>query len=255
MNTSKQLLNDLRRARFDVVPIPLSEERVALEVGEGYHLQRQGFLERAAHGEALTGWKVAFSNSTAQRRLGLEEPVYGILTDHMWVQKNGYIDATQLIQPKLEVELGLVIGRDMPQEEYDDLQLLDAIDCVIPAFEVADCRWSDWRFSAGEFLADNAATGRYCLGDPLPSAVLHMNSVQCSLEVDGQAVGGLTGRPHVSLHNFTWLMRRLLLDGYAVRAGQVILSGALFAPVDVRIGIYRLQMLETDLTLQFCDGR
>jgi 2-keto-4-pentenoate hydratase len=51
--------------------------------------------------------------------------------------------------------------------------------------------------------------------------------------------------------NLCWLVRRLLLDGYVLEAGQVILSGALLPPLDIQSAAYRLEMLGTELALQF----
>jgi len=51
--------------------------------------------------------------------------------------------------------------------------------------------------------------------------------------------------------NLCWLVRRLLADGQCVEAGQVVLSGSLLAPLDIKTAEYRLHMLGMELALFF----
>jgi 2-keto-4-pentenoate hydratase len=233
--------------------LPPLPEQQAPTVEQGYALQRSALEELLEEGEALTGWKVAFAGVAAQARFGLSEPVYGALTSGMRVSPNARVVLVQLIQPKLEVELAFVLGRDIPPGSYSDEQLLSAVEGVAPAFEVADCRWRDWTFEAGAFLADNSAAALYCLGESQPFEPSRHSQVDYRLEHGGEpcGAGSSAGRADAPLVNLCWLLRRLLADGQPLRAGQVVLSGALLPPLDIRLGDYRLHMLDSELNLGF----
>jgi len=246
------LLKLLHQATYTAQTIaPLATD--ALDLASGYALQRLALKARQAAGETLSGWKVAFASRAAQQRFGLDEPVYGSLTDHMSVQPNTTVALSRLIQPRLEIELAIVLGRSLAPGEHSDEDILSAIATVAPAFEIADCRWQRWEFGAGAFVADNAASGLYCLGPQVHfDPVAHANvayRLECSGALCGE--GDTLGREDHPLINLCWLIRRLLVDGQSVQAGQVVLSGALLAPIEILPSTYRLQMFGTELALFF----
>lgn len=225
----------------------------ALDLQAGYALQRQTLEARLAAGEERSGWKIAFAGSAAQRRFGLAEPVYGGLTDRMRVEPDATVALGRLIQPRLEIEVAIVMGRSLASGNHSDEGILAAIAEVAPAFEIADCRWQDWTFEAGAFLADNAAAGLYCLGPRTAFDPLEHATVAYRLEGAGALCGegDTQGREDPPLINLCWLIRRLLADGQPVEAGQVVLSGALLAPMAIEPCTYRLQMFGTELALAF----
>lgn len=224
-----------------------------LTLDDGLQVQHQALARRLAAGERLTGWKVAFAGAAAQRRFGLSEPVYGALTDAMCVPPGATLALGGLVQPKLEVELALILGAPLRPGTWDDAALLGAVAAVAPAFEVADCRWSGWRFGAGAFLADNAAAALYCLGEPQAFGLAHHAGLDWQLEAEGAVLGAGSspGEGDAPLPNACWALRRLLADGASLQPGQVILSGALLPPLDIRPVEYRLRMLGTELALRF----
>lgn len=255
MSGADALLDRLHEARHRARAIaPLPPE--ALDKQQGYALLRQGLALRLADGERLSGWKVAFAGRAAQARFGLDEPVYGALTSAMAVEPGSAVPFEQLIQPKLEVELALVFGRTLAPGDYPDKAILAAIAEVAPAFEIADCRWQGWAFGLGAFLADNAAAGLYCVGPRVPFDAVRHACVDYRLEHEGALLGGgdTLAREDSPLFNLCWLVRRLLADGHCVDAGQVVLTGALLAPLDIQPGAYRLRMLGTELALDFHAG-
>ena len=225
----------------------------AFDVPAGYALQREALRRRQASGEQSTGWKVAFAGRAAQERFGIDEPVLGGLTDAMAVEPGSAVALAQLIQPKLEIELAFVLGRTLAPGFYSDEDIFAAVSEIAPAFEIADCRWQGWRFGVGAFLADNAAAGLYCLGPRVRFTADQLPRVDYRLECDGVACGegNVLAREDTPVANLCWLVRRLLADGQCVEAGQVVLSGSLLAPLDIRPGEYRLHMLGTELALVF----
>lgn len=250
MSAVEALVPALQQARLACAPlIPLPVEQV--DVAQGYDLQRAGLHLRQSVGERLSGWKVAFASAAAQQRFGLQEPVYGGLTDAMALVPGAELALATLIQPKLEIEAAFVLGQDLLAGSYSDEQLLAAVFGVAPAFEIADSRWQQWRFGAGAFIGDNAAAARYCLGmvnefDGAGAFAFALHHDEVLLEQ-----GTTEGRAEQPLGNLLWLLRRVLADGQPLRAGQVILSGALLAPLDIVPGQYHFTLGDTALSLAF----
>ncbi|MBD9461073.1 fumarylacetoacetate hydrolase family protein [Pseudomonas sp. PDM05] len=252
MNGNNELLNRLHQATHSAQALPALPAD-ALDVYSGYALQRLGLEARQEAGERLSGWKIAFAGRAAQQRFGLDQPVYGALTTPMHVAPGTPVALSRLIQPKLEIEVAIIMGRSLAPGEYRDEDILAAIGAVAPAFEIADCRWQGWAFGAGAFLADNAAAGLYCIGPRTPFDPLLHSGVDYRLECAGALCGeGNTAeREDPPLVNLCWLIRRLLADGQPVEAGQVVLSGALLAPMAIQPTTYRLRMFGTELALVF----
>lgn len=252
MRREDDLLVRLHDAAQAVHALPSLEPEV-FDMQKGYALQREALRRRQAGGEQLSGWKVAFAGRAAQERFGLDEPVLGGLTDAMAVEPGSAVALARLIQPKLEIELAFVLGRTLEPGFHSDEDLLAAVSEVAPAFEIADCRWQGWRFGVGAFLADNAAAGLYCLGPQVGFDPDRLSEVTYRLMCDGVSCGegNVLAREDTPVANLCWLVRRLLADGQRVEAGQVVLSGSLLAPLDIKAAEYRLQMLGMELALVF----
>lgn len=250
MSTVIDLPAALYAAQRNVTPLVLLETATPGKA-EGYRLQRLLLQHRLAAGESLCGWKVALCGAAAQVRFALDEPVYGALTSAMEIALGEVVELRHFIQPKLEVELAYRLGCSLEPGRYDDQQLLQAIAGVAPAFEVADCRWHGWRFSLGAFLADNAAAAGYSLGTFVPFDARHQASMEYCLSLDGACLGQGRSAGDEPLGHLLWLLRRLLDDGQPLTAGEVVLSGALLAPIDVVAGEYALDMLGQHLRLSF----
>ncbi len=252
MREGRELLSLLQSAHRSVRALPPLEADT-VDLLTGYYIQFHGLQQRTAMGEQLTGWKVAFASRAAQTRFGIREPVFGGLTNAMAVEAGSNVPLAQLIQPKLEIELAFVMGQTLLPGEYRDEDILAAMSEIAPAFEIADCRWQDWQFGVGAFLADNAAAALYCLGERVPFDPLQHACLTYSLEHEGKPCGsGNTAeREDMPVINLFWLIRRLLADGHGIEAGQVILSGSLLQPLGILAGEYRLHMLGTELALVF----
>ncbi|SDB16220.1 2-keto-4-pentenoate hydratase [Pseudomonas sp. NFACC23-1] len=252
MSREDHLLVRLHDAAQAVHALP-SLEPEAVDLPTGYTLQREALRRRQVAGERLTGWKVAFAGRAAQDRFGIDEPVLGALTDAMAVEPGNTIPLARLIQPKLEIELAFVLGRTLVPGFYSDEDILAAVSEVAPAFEIADSRWQGWRFGVGGFLADNAAAALYCLGSRVRFHPEQLAHVDYRLACDGVPCGegNAQAREDMPQANLCWLVRRLLADGQCIEEGQVVLSGSLLAPLDIKAGEYRLYMLGMELALVF----
>ncbi|WP_200894573.1 2-keto-4-pentenoate hydratase, partial [Sphingomonas sp. SRS2] len=124
--------------------------------------------------------------------------------------------------------------------------VIAAIDKAVPSIEIVDSRIADWQITFADTVADNGSSAFFVLGTtPLPHAELDLYSCGMVTEVNGSvaSVGSgaaCLGHPYNSVH---WIARMLAKLGEPLRAGDILLSGALgpmvtLAPGDhVRIHI------------------
>jgi 2-keto-4-pentenoate hydratase len=145
----------------------------------------------------------------------------------------------RLIQPKVEAEVAFVMGRDLAGEMPTWGEFLNAVAWALPAIEIVDSAIADWKISLVDTVADNASCGLYVLGDqPVTPGALDLAGIGMRLRVNGRVASVGTGAACLGhpLRAAYWLARTMAGRGQALRAGEVILSGALGPMVPVQAG-------------------
>jgi 2-keto-4-pentenoate hydratase len=105
--------------------------------------------------------------------------------------------------------------------------------------EIVDSRVAGWDISFADTVADNASSGLYVIGAPqVDLATIDPVAVEMAMTLNGVEVS--VGRGSASLGDplvaLAWLARTARDFGDPLRAGQVILSGALGPMVAVTAG-------------------
>jgi 2-oxo-hept-3-ene-1,7-dioate hydratase len=221
----------------------------AMTLGDAYRVQAAWQDLRVDRGEVLVGHKIGLTSRAMQQAMRIDTPDSGFLTDAMVFAPDTELRTDAFTDPKVEVELAFVLGRDLtaepagPDLTIDDV--LDATEHVTPAVELLAARSHRIDPDTGrtrtviDTVADNAAdAGIICGGEPVGprdvdlrrvGAVLSRNGI---VEETGLAAGVL-GHPALGI---VWLARRYAEQGLSLRAGQTILAGSFTRPVDVRPG-------------------
>jgi 2-keto-4-pentenoate hydratase len=202
---------------------------------EAYHVQLVTIERKIREGRRVTGKKIGLTSLAMQKLLGVDQPDYGHLLDDMVVENGGEIPLHRVLQPKVEGEIAFVLKRDLIGPRVTELDVLLATDYVLPALEIVDSRVADWKITLPDTIADNASSGLYVLGGkPIPADQLDLAQIGMVLYKNGEIVN--TGVGAAALGNpatcVAWLANKLYTFGIPLRAGEVILSGALSAAVN-----------------------
>jgi 2-oxopent-4-enoate/cis-2-oxohex-4-enoate hydratase len=110
--------------------------------------------------------------------------------------------------------------------------VLAATECVMPCFEIVDSRIRDWKIKITDTVADNASCGVFVLGDRAVSPLaLDLQTCGMVLEKNGEVVATGAGAAALGspLNAVAWLANTMGRLGIGLKAGDVILSGALAA--------------------------
>ena len=149
------------------------------------------------------------------------------------------IAASGLIQPRAEGEIAFVLKKDLRGPGVTEEQVLDATDYVSPCFEIVDSRIRDWKIKIQDTVADNASCGVFVLGDRVVDP-RGLDLVTCGmvLEKNGDVIGTGAGAAALGspVNAVAWLANTLGRLGIPLKAGEVILSGALAAMAPVGPG-------------------
>ncbi|GIH09286.1 2-keto-4-pentenoate hydratase [Rhizocola hellebori] len=234
-------MKELLAAYDSGVPIPPLRERM-IEVGDieaAYAVQKEMTEHWLAQGRRLVGAKIGLTNPAVQGVFGVYQPDFGVLFADMAVPDGDTVDLARLIQPKVEAEIAFVLGEDLPNKESTSVDVMSAVDYLLPAIEIVDSRITDWDISIVDTVADNASSGLYVLGTS-PVALKEVDLRLCGmvLEHAGEPVSVGAGAACLGnpLNAVTWLARTLARMGSPLRAGDVVLSGALGPMVTVTPG-------------------
>lgn len=212
---------------------PIAPLRGVLDTNDeagAYAIQRANTAHWVAEGRLITGRKIGLTAAAVQRQLGVEQPDYGVLFEDMSIVDGGELLASEVLQPKAEAEVALLLKDDLAEPETTAQDVLGATGAVAAAIEIVDSRIADWKIAFADTVADNGSASHYVLGrNRLPPAGLDLWSCGMVMEINDEVVSlgagaACLGHP---LEAAAWLARTLAKAGDRLRAGDVVLTGAL----------------------------
>lgn len=239
----------LWNAREDREPIkPVRDDLGVGDVAAAYQVQEILTLRRIKDGSRVVGRKIGLTSPAVQQQLGVDQPDFGVLFTDMARAEDDPIDTTTLIAPKIEAEVAFVLAADLADGDLDAARVRDSIDYAVPALEIVDSRILDWDISIVDTVADNASSALFVLGAARhPVHDLDLAGVTMTLTADGRTVSHGTGRACLGdpLNAVVWLAETCRSLGLPLRAGEVVLSGALgpMTPVEADT-TYRAELSE-----------
>jgi len=200
------------------------------DVPLAYEVQQRLAEQRRAQGARVVGRKIGLTSAAVQAQLGVDRPDFGVLFDDMDVSAYDEVPSERLLQPKIEAELAFVLGADLDSDRLDIGAARRAVDHVTAALEIVDSRIAGWDITISDTVADNASSGLFVLGSTrLPLEEVDTRAETMRLYVDDEEVSSGDGSACLGdpLNALVWLARAARELGDPLRAGQVVLSGAL----------------------------
>ncbi len=218
---------------------PLTSRGFEISIEDAYHIQQRMLARRIEQGEKVVGKKIGVTSQAVMNALGVHQPDFGWLLDGMVYNEGESIPFDTLIQPKAEGEIAFLLNRDVQGPGVTAADVLAATEGVMACFEIVDSRIDEWKIKIQDTVADNASCGVFVLGDQLVD-IKNLDLALCGmvLEKNGEIV--VTGAGAATLGHpvnaMVWLANTLGRLGIALKAGDIVLSGALGAMVPVQKG-------------------
>lgn len=228
------------RAAYAGKPIaPLRDRLPANDIDAAYAVQEANTAFWEQEGRRIVGCKIGLTSPVVQKQLGVDQPDFGMLFADMAVGESERIVAGRVLQPKIEAEIALILGRDLDTDQPTVADIMAAIAYVVPALEIVGSRIAGWDIKIVDTVADNASSGLFVLGGPARRLDgLDLRGADMTMTRRGEVVS--TGNGAACLGNplnaAVWLAGEVARRGRPLRAGHVILTGALGAMVPVTPG-------------------
>jgi 2-oxo-3-hexenedioate decarboxylase len=206
-----------------------------IDVATAYAAQQAFVRSKLDAGERLVGYKLGLTSRNKQRAMGVDSPLYGRVTSSMLSSYGDPIPFDRFIHPRVESEIAFLL-KDEVTAPATVTSVLAATDLVYGAVDVLDSRYQGFKFTLTDVVADNASAGAFYLGPVARRPEdLELHLIGCVVRVDGEvamtaAGAAVMGHPAASV---AWLANQLAAEGETLKAGQLIFSGGVTAPVPV----------------------
>ncbi|MFD8557475.1 2-keto-4-pentenoate hydratase [Streptosporangium canum] len=236
VEAADRLLEAARTGR----PCPPVRETLPGRTAEtGYAVQEIN-TRRALHdGRRLVGRKIGLTSQAVQRQLGVDRPDFGMLFADMAFLDGLPIPTGRFLQPRAEAEIALVLKSDLVGGPFTVAEVIRAVDFALPAIEIVDSRIAGWDITLVDTIADNASSGAFVLGNtPVPLTGLDLRLAGMTMNRRGQEVSTGAGAACMGhpLNAAVWLANALGGRDFPLRAGDIVLTGALGPVVAVEPG-------------------
>jgi 2-oxo-3-hexenedioate decarboxylase len=217
----------------------ISDDHPDVDVATAYRAQQAFVQSKLDAGETFVGYKLGLTSRNKQQAMGLDAPLYGRVTSGMISTYGDPVQLDRFIHPRVESEIAFLLARDI-EAPATVTSVLAATEVVFGAVDVLDSRYESFQFTLTDVVADNASAGAFYLGPVArrPDELVDLRLLGCVVRVDGDvamtaAGAAVMGHPAASV---AWLANQLAAEGEGLRAGQLIFSGGVTAPVPVVAG-------------------
>ena len=233
------LARRLREAYTSGAVPPLRDGLDPVDVDGAYAVQTINTRFWEAQGRRIVGRKAGLTAKAVQTQLGVDQPDFGVLFDDMAIADGGKLDPARALQPKAEAEIAFVLARDLPSPETTPDEVAAAVATVHAAIEIVDSRIADWKITFADTVADNGSSAFFVLGrEGKQLAGLDLFTCGMVMEINGSIVSLGAGAAALGhpLNASAWLASTLARRGEPLRAGEILLAGALGPMVTLNSG-------------------
>ncbi len=236
----EKIVDDLLEAERSKQPIaPLTQQYSEINVSDAYQIQLEVLKRKVREGRTIIGKKVGLTSLAMQKMLGVDEPDYGHLLDDMRLSNGSRVKISEMLSPKIEPEIGFILGADLKGPNVTFLDVLMATEFIIPTLEIIDSRIADWNIKLIDTVADNGSSARVVVGNKLSKIDgIDLRSIGMVMYNKGEMVSTGSGAAALGhpAHAIAWLANKLHEFDITLKAGELILPGALCSALTVKEG-------------------
>lgn len=222
----KELAEVLDNAARHAHTIEQLSNKQTITIADAYSIQNESITKRYTRGEKLVGLKMGFTSKAKMQQMGVNDLIWGRLTNAMEIKNYGTLDLNNFIHPRAEPEIAFLLKKDIksliPLEK-----VLDYVEGVAPAIEIIDSRYKNFKFSLEDVIADNCSSSAYCIGE-WNQPNINIINLKLDLKVNNKIVesgnsSAILGNP---LQSLVEAIRLAMQYGEKLKQGMIILAGA-----------------------------
>jgi 2-oxo-3-hexenedioate decarboxylase len=217
----------------------ITDDHPGMDWDDAYAIQDEIRRRKEARGHKTAGLKCGLTSFAKMKQMGVETPVFGFVSDYMARPDGGEIKISELIHPKVEAEICIVTKAPLKGPGCHVAAVMAATELVLPAVEVIDSRYRDFKFDLKSVIADNTSSSRFVIGGrPRDLGELDLRTLGVVLEINGEvrtmaAGAAVLGHPLAAV---AMLANHLGARGQEIPAGTFVMTGGVTEAVAVKAG-------------------
>lgn len=239
-NTIAKLAEHLENAELKAHSVTkITNDFPGLDWEDCYDIQDEIRRRKESRGHRIAGLKAGLTSFAKMKQMGVDSPVFGFVADYMARPDGSEIKTSELIHPKVEAEICVVTKAPLKGPGCHIGAVMAAVDFVLPAVEIIDSRYRDFKFDLKSVIADNTSSSRFVTGSNMRDlAGLDLRTLGVVLEKNGEPVAmaagaAVLGHPLVAV---AMLANHLGARGQEIPAGSFIMTGGVTEAVAVEAG-------------------
>ena len=211
---------------------------------------------KMSRGHKIVGMKMGLTSWAKMKQMGVEMPCYGFLADYFSLPDGAQVPFDELIHPKVEAEIAFVTNKELSGKNLTVEEVLAATELVVPAVEIIDSRYKDFKFDLTSVQADNSSSTRFVVGSHAAKPEnFDWSTLGVVMQKNGEIIergagAAVLDHPAASV---AMLATMLAERNEVIPAGTFIMTGGITAAVLVERGdsiVVRYQGLGT-VTMKF----
>jgi len=232
-----ELLENAELNAQDVTKI--TDDYPDMDFQDAYDIQWEIRRRKEDRGTRIVGMKMGLTSWAKMAQMGVEQPCYGFLADYFSCADGAAIDTSKLIHPKVEAEIAFVTSKPLKGPGCHAADVFAATECVMPAVEIIDSRYRDFKFDITSVVADNSSSSRFVTGGrPVAVDYMDLRTLGVVMEKNGEVVAMSTGAAVLGnpAESVAMLANMLGERGEEIPAGTFVMTGGVTAAVAVEPG-------------------
>jgi len=217
----------------------ITDDHPEMDWEDAYAIQDELRRRKEARGQRTAGLKAGLTSFAKMKQMGVDTPVFGFVSDYMSRPDGGEIKTSELIHPKVEAEICIVTKAPLRGPGCHVGAVLAATDFVVPAVEIIDSRYRDFKFDLKSVIADNTSASRFVVGSRMRAVDdLDLRTLGVVLEKNGE-IAAMAAGAAVLGHPLTavaMLANHLGARGQEIPAGTFIMTGGVTEAIAVKAG-------------------
>lgn len=164
----KEIAHHCERAELDGVEITkLTDDYPDMTFADATAVQWQIRRNKENRGTKVVGMKMGLTSWAKMNQMGVSQPCYGFLCDYFSYPDGSDIPFSDFIHPKVEAEVAFYTNRDLKGRQVSVDEVISATEFVVPALEIIDSRYKDFRFDLTSVQADNSSSRGFVIGSKI----------------------------------------------------------------------------------------
>jgi len=217
----------------------ITDDHPDMDWDDAYAIQDEIRRRKEARGHRIVGLKAGLTSFAKMKQMGVTSPVFGFVADYMACPDGGEIRMSELIHPKVEAEICVVTKAPLKGPGCHVAAVMAAVDFVVPAVEVIDSRYRDFKFDLKSVIADNTSSSRFVIGGRMRDlGELDLKTLGVVLEKNGEIVSMAAGAAVLGhpLAAVAMLANHLGARDQELPAGTFVMTGGVTEAIAVKAG-------------------